>query len=147
MQTSKITSYIYKVLNLRVVKFGIVGSSGVVVNMLFLYVFKEVLKIDLKYASILAIEISIIFNYFLNDFWTWNDRSKASFINRIVKYHISVMFSAYVINWGALMLLTTWLKWNYLISNLIGIGIGTVFNYVINDLWTFSKRGKKNEKE
>lgn len=137
----RIYLFILNLLQKRFIKFALVGSSGVIVNMGFLYILKEVARIDLKFSSILAIEISILFNFFLNNIWTWSDRSTSPFLHRIAKYHLSVIFSAYVINWGSLMILTTWFHWNYLIANLIGILIGTILNYLLNDVWTFKKSG------
>ena len=55
------------------IRFALVGASGTLVN---LGVFTGVLHTGLnKYvASALAIEISIIWNFFLNNYWTFKDR-------------------------------------------------------------------------
>ncbi len=37
----------------------------------------------------LAIELSIIFNFILNDIWTFKDRRVGSFIKRLLKFHVS----------------------------------------------------------
>lgn len=130
-------------LNTRILKFSVVGVSGVLVNMGILFILTEYFHILYLISSIIAIEMSIISNFLLNDIWTWRDRTKKKFIYRFVQYHISVGITAVLVNWGILFILTEVFDVYYLISNLIGIGVGTLSNYIINDLWTF--RTKKVE--
>jgi putative flippase GtrA len=37
----------------------------------------------------LAIELSVLFNFILNDIWTFRDRRAKSFVRRLLKFHIS----------------------------------------------------------
>ncbi len=124
----------------RFVKFCVVGLSGVVVNMFFLWFFTEILKLFYLLSSPLAIELSILNNFILNDFWTWRDRGKPGKMNyfkRMVQYHISVSVSAVIANIFLLWFLTEVFHFYYLLSNLLGITVGTLLNYFINDRWTF----------
>lgn len=125
------------ILNPRILKFGIVGLSGVGVNMGILFVLTDYIHIPYLISSILAIEISIISNFFLNDLWTWKDRIKKKYLYRIIQYHISVGITAIFVNWLILLLLTEIFGVYYLLSNLIGIALGTAVNYILNDIWTF----------
>lgn len=129
-------------LNTRILKFSTVGMSGFIVNMGVLFLLSEFLHIFYIVSSIIAIEISIITNFFLNDLWTWSDREKKSWFNRIIQYHISVGVTAILINWVLLILLTEFFGIYYLISNFIGISAGTLFNFIINDIWTFKGQVK-----
>jgi len=128
------------ILHIRLLKFAVVGISGVVVNMGMLYLLTEYLNILYIISSIIAIEISIISNFFLNDLWTWRDRAKKTFIERFMQYHISVGLTAIMANWLILLILTEFFNIYYMISNLIGIAVGTFSNFILNDLWTFQKR-------
>ena len=127
------------VLHVRVLKFAVVGLSGIVVNMAVLIFCTEILEITYWISSIMAIEISIISNFVLNDIWTWKERSKKRLLHRFTQYHLSVGFTAIVFNWLLLILLTEIFNVYYLLSNLIGILVGTASNFVLNDLWTFGK--------
>ncbi len=127
-------------LQLRIIKFGLVGMTGVGVNMGMLYILTEYLHIIYIISSLIAIEISILSNFFLNDLWTWGDRVKKSFWERFIQYHISVGLTAILANWLILLLLTEFFGIYYLISNLIGIAVGTLSNYILNDLWTFKQK-------
>ncbi len=128
------------IFNSRILKFAVVGFSGVGVNMGLLYLLTEYIKIMYPISSIIAIEMSIISNFILNDLWTWRDRIKKKLFYRFSQYHISVGLTAILANWIILVLLTEIFNIYYLISNLIGISIGTLSNYIINDLWTFRKK-------
>lgn len=128
-------------LTARFVKFGIVGATGVVVNMGGLYVFKEFVGIPYFIASLVAIELSILSNFTINLLWTWRDRSgEGSVWTKLLRYHIGAGATAFLGNYLILIALTELFGMHYMLSNLIGIGVGTLANYVINDLWTFKKR-------
>jgi putative flippase GtrA len=139
--TSDSKSYLRTgILTPRLVKFGIVGASGVLVNMGCLYVLKEFVGIPYFVASLIAIELSILSNFTVNLLWTWRDRSEGAFWTKIWRYHVGAGATAFLGNYLILIALTELFKLHYLLSNLIGIGVGTLANYVINDLWTFKKK-------
>lgn len=135
----RLGSYFSKsVLSPRIIKFGIVGASGVVVNMGALYLLAEFGRIPYFVASVIAIELSIISNFSINLLWTWRDRSgQGTFWGTLVRYHIGAGATAFLGNYLILILLTELFGMHYLVSNLVGIGVGTFSNYIINDLWTF----------
>lgn len=125
----------------RLLKFGVVGASGVAVNMGFLYLLKEFAGFPYFVASVIAIELSILSNFTINLFWTWRDRSgEGSLRTKIIRYHIGAGATAFLGNYLILIALTEIFGIHYLISNLIGIAVGTLANYIINDLWTFRKK-------
>ncbi len=122
----------------RLLKFGIVGASGIVVNMSVLYLFVEYVKFPYFIASLIAIELSILSNFTINLVWTWKDRvSIVSYWTKFLRYHIGVGVTAFVGNYLILIALTEWFGIYYLLSNLIGIAVGTAINFIVNDLWTF----------
>jgi dolichol-phosphate mannosyltransferase len=122
----------------RLLKFGVVGASGVIVNMGFLYIFVEFVKLPYFIASLIAIELSIVSNFSINLVWTWRDRAKeVSFWTKIFRYHVGAGATAIIGNYLILIGLTEWFGVQYLLSNLIGIAVGTACNFVVNDLWTF----------
>lgn len=112
-----------------------------------LYLLTEFFNVLYMISSIFAIEISIISNFLLNDIWTWGERKKKRYYRRFFQYHISAGITAFLANWLLLIFLTEVIGIYYLISNLIGIGVGMLSNFVLNDLWTFrqSEKTLKNE--
>lgn len=122
------------------VKFGIVGGSGVLVNMGLLFILTRFLHVRLEIASPIAIEVSILSNFFLNNLWTFRKRNThIPFWSRLLRYHL-VTGLAGIVNYLVLLLLVNKFGMHDMISNLIGIMIGTVINYSLNSLWTWRVR-------
>ncbi len=124
---------------LRFGKFCLVGGSGLLVNEGVLWLLTEFGGLKYYFSSILAIEASIISNFVLNDYFTFSDRrtGKArSFTFRLLKFNLACAAGA-AIQYGLLLLFTSVLGVNYLLSNLIGIAAAILWNYFINLLWTW----------
>jgi dolichol-phosphate mannosyltransferase len=130
----------------KLLKFGTVGGSGVIVNSGILYALTELLSIDYRISSLVAIEFAIINNFLWNYHWTFSERKaarKRGFFSMMLKFNISSGFTAFVINWGTLFLLTEHVHIYYQISNLIGIGLGTVVNFCLSHFWAFTPVNEK----
>jgi len=125
----------FKVLKPYLGKFSLVGVSGIFVNQGLLTLFVSVFAWEISIAGIIAIEISILNNFFLNNFWTWRDKKENSFFNRFWKYHAVTVISG-GLNYIILISLT-YFGMHYFVANLIGIGAGTVVNFIFNHYWTF----------
>lgn len=122
------------------IKFGIVGGSGVLVNMGLLFILTRYLSLRLEIASVIAIETSILSNFFLNNLWTFKKRdTPVPFWTRLFRYHL-VTGLAGIVNYLVLLLLVKTFGLHDMLSNLIGIAIGTVINYSLNSLWTWRVR-------
>ena len=72
------------------IKFGIVGAIGIVVNEGLLILFQS-MGVYLLYAGAVAIEISILSNFILNDLWTFRDRRSGSAAVRLVKFNVLML--------------------------------------------------------
>jgi putative flippase GtrA len=69
----------------RFFKFAIVGGLGTIVNEA-VYVFSSK-AIPIAVSLALAIEVSLVFNFVLNDIWTFRDKRNGSFMKRLAKFH------------------------------------------------------------
>lgn len=78
----------------KIIKYAIVGGLGTVVNEGVLLLLKPVLPIAVSLA--LAIEFSVLFNFLLNDVWTFKKERAGSFLNRMVKFHVSSLVGGVV---------------------------------------------------
>ena len=124
----------------ELIKLGIVGGSGVLVNMGLLFVLTRYLSVRLEMASAIAIEVSILSNFFLNNLWTFKKRDTlVPFWTRLLRYHL-VTGLAGIVNYLVLLLLVKTFGLHDMLSNLIGILIGTFINYSLNSLWTWRVR-------
>ncbi|GEM_PF-2584495 len=118
----------------RFIQFGIVGISGIAVNMGFFWLFKEFIGVQYKVALIAAIEFSIISNYILNAIWTWKDRSAGSAAGTLwqfLKANITGGLIVIMVNWVTAVLLHEKAGLNEYIAHASGIVLSTVVNYIV----------------
>jgi len=130
---------------IRVIKFGIVGGSGILVNMGFLWFFTEIGGLYYLVSSVFAIALAMISNFIWNDLWTWRDSGEPgvkAYMTRMAKFIVVSSIAAYIGNLGILWILTHFFHIYYLISNLIGIAVGTILNYSANNFWTFKSNNE-----
>jgi dolichol-phosphate mannosyltransferase len=121
-------------------KFAIVGGSGVVVNMGCFFILTRYVKLNIEIASPIAIEVSILTNFLLNNAWTFRKRNtRVGLASRIFRYHL-VTGLAGLVNYGILLLLAKVFGVHDLVANLIGIMVGTFINFFLNSLWTWRIR-------
>lgn len=120
----------------RFLRFGLVGLSGVVVDMTALYVLFEVMGIGLTRSAILAAELAIINNFFWNDIWTFGDiarqqRQWKMVVKRFCKFNI-VCLMGLILKILLLNLFFNGLHLNPYLANLLAIAIVTFWNFWIN---------------
>ena len=121
----------------RFPKYCIVGATGVVVNEGLLFLLTEFLGIFYLVSSVISVEVSIIWNFLLNEFWTFSDLSRGHkrIGRRLGKFNL-VSIGGLLINVLVLFALTS-TGLHYLVSNLFGIGAATFWNYLMNLNWTW----------
>jgi putative flippase GtrA len=128
----------------RFIKFGTVGASGVLVNLGVLYLCREFLfaaiqspGLRLNLSLALAIFVATVNNFFWNRGWTWSDRKQHP------DKHLLLHFGQYALAcWLGIVLqvlLTNLLViyLHYLVANALAIVISSVFNFLVNNFWTF----------
>ena len=121
----------------RVLKFGVVGGSGLVVDTFFLWFFTEIAGLYYLVSSPLATELSIVSNFVLNNFWTFRRSSdRSGLFPRMLKFHVTSV-AGFVIKFTILIVLTRLAGLHYLISNLVGVLVAFAWNYTINVYWTW----------
>jgi putative flippase GtrA len=136
----------------RFLKFGIVGSSGILVNLAILYLCQEFLlrgveprgaRLSLSLSA--AIFVATLNNFAWNRVWTWRDRK-----DRIGKHILIQAGQYYIACWFSILLQFLFTKIlahyvYYLAANLFAITIAALINYLVNDVWTFA--AKRREKD
>ena len=119
------------------IKFCVTGLSGVIVNLGAFQLLTEI-GVHRYLASPIAIELSIISNFLINNFWTFADRDLAG-AKRIrgLKFNVVSLLSL-AVSYGTFLLLSllvpraapVWLQ---------GLAIvpAVLVNYFLNSYWTF----------
>jgi putative flippase GtrA len=122
----------------RMVRFGAVGGSGVLVNMTLLYLLAGGGGMNHVVAAALATEAAILWNFTLNDRWTFSDAETAvSWRWRVLRYNSVALFGL-AISVCTLAGLTYLLELHYLVANLFAIGAGTLWNYTGSSFFTWA---------
>ena len=124
-----------KLLLSKLLKFGIVGCSGMIIDFGTTYLCKEILKINKFLSNGIGFILAATSNYFLNRNWTFNSQSED-----IGTQYVQFMIVSTIglgINSLVLYLLNEKLKWNFYFSKLIAIAITTIWNFFANLLFTF----------
>lgn len=120
----------------RFQKFLAVGAIGLIVNQLALYLLAGFSSLPLLIASPVAIFMSMVVTFGLNEVWTWHDRGGGPIMTRAILYG-TINSGGLLINAGVLILLSQEFGVYYLIANLIGAGIAAVWNFGLNHIITW----------
>ena len=128
----------------RFMKFGMVGATGVVVNLGVLYFCQEFLftgiqspGMRLNVSLAVAIFFATVNNFFWNRAWTWSDRKHHP------DKHLILHFGQYALAcWVGIVLQVLLTKLlviylHYLVANALAIVFASVFNFLVNNFWTF----------
>jgi dolichol-phosphate mannosyltransferase len=142
----------------RLVKFGLVGVSGVAVNLVVFELLFRLAHLQFSLANAVGIVVSIFTNFLLNDNWTWGDRIKGTrrdWVRRLTKYYVSASAAAgvqllvasgamtFVFNDLSLVLpesfgiAETSVDLGPTLAVLTGIVFGMAINFVASHLWAF----------
>jgi dolichol-phosphate mannosyltransferase len=133
----------------RYLKFGLVGASGTVVNLLVLWLGQEFVFQGIEdsnerlYSSLaLAIAVATLNNFAWNRIWTWNDRTDewhASLIKQFARYAMASWLGTCV---QYILTLALAQYVHYLAGNIAAIVVASVINYFANDWWTFKGQSR-----
>jgi putative flippase GtrA len=139
----------------RYIKFGIVGASGTVVNLVVLHVGHEYIfnviesSYNKPYFSLaLAIALATVNNFTWNRLWTWSDRVRTleADAQPVSAKLLGMEFGQYVTAsafGSALQYVLTLLlsgSMDYRIANIVAIVAASVSNFLANDRWTFKRK-------
>jgi putative flippase GtrA len=154
----------------RFIKFGVVGGSGVFVNIAVAVLFERVLLGGLapiavpwigdfepaaSIGMLAGIVVSIFTNFIINDRWTWGDRDKGqgqlAWARRCRDFYVTNGVAA-----GLQFAISSFARHLHIFSFsvfgfdvtrfephlaiLLGIAIATPINFLVNHYWTFRDR-------
>lgn len=151
----------------RLVKFAMVGASGVVVTLVMNYILHGILEIPLPLSTPLAVETAIITNFIGNNLWTFRGRDPRErtwqrgethpllgpvihwilqpTVRRFVKFNavslvglvITTVITTYVAATYQAELRAIAGSNYFLIANFAGICVAMSWNFLVNAFWTW----------
>lgn len=122
----------------RMLKFISVGLSGSVVNLSLIAFFREVAGWNYLLAGTIAFEISVIWNFMLNDRFTFSDRKRdgSRLFSRLWRFNATSL-GGFLIYICLLAVLTELIGLHYILSAAAGIIAAFGWNFFVNNTWTW----------
>ncbi len=121
---------------LQLLKFGVVGGSGYVINLAVFALLANAAGIHHTPAAIGAFCVAVTNNYVLNRIWTFGPgEGRVAF--QAARF-VAVSIASLMINLVALEILVAGAGMGELPAQAIAVAIAMPFNFIGNKLWTFS---------
>jgi len=124
----------------RLLRFFLVGVTAATLQLALLWLFVDFGGINYLLGALVAIEITILFNYILNNAWTFHRSKHTSLREYLVglgKTNL-VRATAIPLQLGALYLLVTVGGAGYLVGNGIAIVVTGLYRYLLDASWTWN---------
>jgi len=117
----------------KLIRFAFVGASGAVINLLILWILTNFGHLFYLLSALIAIEISILWNFVFNTKLTFNYKfeNMSFFLDSAIKYHMT-SFVGILINLSVLLSLTELINMNYIMSEIIAILFAFGVNYILS---------------
>jgi dolichol-phosphate mannosyltransferase len=120
----------------RFLMFGLVGSSGVFVDMAIFYLLRTGLHLPIARSTILSAEVAVINNFLWNDLWTFRDISQwqpgnRRRLKRFLKFNL-VCLAGIILQALVVSFMHDLFGVNEFIAKLAAIAIATFWNFWIN---------------
>lgn len=127
----------YMPLLLKLIKFGVVGCSGMVVDFGVTWLCKEKLKWNKYVSNSLGFVLAATNNYIWNRLWTFHSGSEA--VSREYGSFLLIALIGLGLNNLIIYLLHDRCKWNFYVSKICAIACVTLWNFFMNYFFTFQQ--------
>ncbi|GAA0281337.1 GtrA family protein [Halobacterium noricense] len=120
-------------------RFVAVGAFTAGVQMVLLWLFVDLGRLNYLVGAVVAIEITIVLSYVLNNAWTfrrYRNSGTADFLVGLLKTNV-IRGSAIPLQVGVLFALVEWRAVPYLLANAFAILVSGLYRYVLDARWTW----------
>ncbi len=128
-------------LAVRLRRYVVVGTVTAGIQMALLWLFVDVAGVYYLLSALIAIEITIILSYVLNNAWTFQaiqNTGLADYLSGLVKTNV-VRGTAIPIQLAILAALVELVGVPYLPANVVAIGVSGLYRYVLDARWTWGR--------
>ena len=129
---------------LQLLKFGLVGGSGYLVNLAVFAVLAGLLGTHYVLASIMAFCVAVSSNFFWNRRWTFGPGESNTAFQGARFFMVSI--AALLINLALLEALVTGTSLGKLAAQAIAVAVAMPVNFVGNKLWTFADSAREDRR-
>jgi putative flippase GtrA len=120
----------------QLLKFGIVGGSGYLINLAVFAVLADNLGIHHTVAAIGAFCVAVTSNFFWNRYWTFGPGDGPAGFQAARFFAVSI--ASLIINLAVLEALIASASMGDLSAQAIAVAVAMPFNFLGNRLWTFA---------
>lgn len=125
-------------------KFALVGVTGTAIDYISYTLLTRVFDLSPLKANPIGVELAILWNFTLNSLWTFSQRSnQKGLVNKFLTFQL-VSLGGLMLSQIQILLYTHYFSIQDLISKALTIPVVAIFNYVINNRWTFKENSQKN---
>jgi dolichol-phosphate mannosyltransferase len=120
----------------QLLKFGIVGGSGYLINLLVFALLADKLDVHHAIAAVGAFCVAVTNNFVWNRYWTFGPGEKRASFQAVRFFAVSV--ASLLINLAVLEALVAGAEMGDLSAQAIAVAVAMPFNFLGNKLWTFA---------
>ncbi|MBE7178587.1 MAG: GtrA family protein [Mucilaginibacter polytrichastri] len=120
----------------KLVRFGLVGFSGVFIDVGFTWFFREKTRLSKYAASSLGFTIATASNYIFNHYWTFKKNNPAEILE-FGRFFIVALIGLGISN-VIIYFLSEKLRVNFYIAKIIAIIMVSFWNFLANYFYTFA---------
>ncbi|NIC00518.1 GtrA family protein [Halobacterium sp. R2-5] len=123
-------------------RFAAVGAFTAGIQMVLLWLFVDIGRVNYLIGAVIAIEITIVLSYVLNNAWTfqqYRNTGTVDYFVGLVKTNL-IRGSAIPLQVGVLFALVEWRALPYLFANAFAILVSGLYRYVLDAKWTWGQK-------
>lgn len=112
----------------QIFKFIIVGGIATVIDFIFLFLFKEIIKLPIIISNTLSFSIAVIYNYIASVKWVFNVNNT----NRKKNFILFIVFSVIglLLNDLIILILVDKFSIHYILAKIIATTFVMIFNFI-----------------
>jgi putative flippase GtrA len=120
---------------LQLVRFGAVGATGYVVNLVVFAACVHLLSIDYRISAVIAFVVSVLNNFWLNRHWTFGAKDEHPIFQGARFFAVSLV--AFGFTYVVLIGLVDGAAISKVLAQAIAIAAGTPLSFLGQKLWSF----------
>jgi len=124
----------------RLLRFFLVGCTAATIQLTLLWLFVDLGGVNYLVGALVAIEVTILFQYVLNNTWTFHRSRHTSMREYAVGLSKTnlVRGTAIPLQLGVLYVLVTLGTAEYLVGNAVAICVTGLYRYALDAAWTWN---------
>ena len=120
---------------LQLLRFGMVGASGYVVNLVVFAISVHLLSIDYRIASVIAFVVAVLNNFWWNRHWTFGAK-QAHPVGQAIRF-FAVSLIAFGFSLGVLVFLVDGVGLDKVLAQSIAVVCAMPLSFLGQKLWSF----------